>query len=236
MLRIIVMALVMLCCGVAVADDYTESGGYFWQGDKAYTRTQVKYKRYTHTRGNCRYYVWDTKWEYTFHHEREKPAPVVVTPDKEPDEGYTGTQRLKSELIALAADRHKWQHKLETSQQENKELLELIDALGLKGYAEVNQVYQQTNPGAYKLTSKFNTTQGPFAEQGNTLYGYNAFAPRYSEVDIQVGFTQQAELAKNCSLWQARRPAISRHCSLNRCRSTVSWTISRSPPSSWSEC
>lgn len=236
MLRIIVMALVMLCCGVAVADDYTESGGYFWQGDKAYTRTQVKYKRYTHTRGNCRYYVWDTKWEYTFHHEREKPAPVVVTPDKEPDEGYTGTQRLKSELIALAADRHKWQHKLETSQQENKELLELIDALGLKGYAEVNQVYQQTNPGAYKLTSKFNTTQGRSLNRA-IRFTDTTPSPRVTARSIfRSGSLSRLSWPKTCSLWQARRPAISRHCSLNRCRSTVSWTISRSPPSSWSEC
>ena len=141
------------------SDGYVFRDGLWYQGQQAFVRTKKAFTFYDGYR-QCRTY------RYVY-----EPAPQQL--QGEPIEGW------RKELLELKSSRDKWESDLRASQEEQKEFLETVKALGLEDYYSTDtgypspltapqpQVQPQTGYGqldAYALEGK--TTKGCYSGPG----------------------------------------------------------------------
>lgn len=118
----------------------------------------------------------------------------------EPIEGW------RKELLDLKANRDKWEAEIKASQEEQKEFLETVKALGLDDVYNTDTSYPSNLGGnygsggydmsQYNLQGSSLAYSAPLAAQGNTLYGYDQYAQSYPDVDLQLLYNQANNLAR----------------------------------------
>lgn len=169
-----------------VQDGYTFNDGLWYQGNKAFVRSRKTFSFFDGHR-QC------LTTRYVF-----QPAPATLI--GKPIEGW------RKELLDLKANRDKWEADIKASQEEQKEFLETVEALGLGDYYGTDTSYPSPlgqkpgygQQGAYgNLEGSSMTYNAPLAAQGNTLYGYDQYAQTYPDVDLQVLYNQANNLARN---------------------------------------
>jgi hypothetical protein len=177
-----------------VESGYTYNDGYWWSGDWAYTRT-VAYRNVWDSY-YCRYYS-QPYYVYTKAYQKQAQKTQVAP-------GYEGWRK---DLLAIAQERDRWEGYARQSEQEQKEFLETVDALGLYGNLRnypsnltgAASGYSNAYPGAYQLYGSHSTYQAPFAPQGSTLYGYDQQSVSYTPVDLKLLYNQSYNLVKGLS-------------------------------------
>ncbi len=175
-----------------IIDNYTFNDGYWWKGDSAYVRNQ---KAYTYHDGCCR----RTSYRTVFSHSHDREVAKVLAPT------YEGWRK---DLLKMASDQLARDFELKSSQQDQKEYLEAIKALGidqrylvdttypsnLTGNETYGQMFRQQGP--YALSGSQSTHSAPYAQQGATVYGYDSVASVYPDVDLKVLYNQSSNLAQ----------------------------------------
>lgn len=176
-----------------VQQGYTFNDGFWWRDNVAYLRSTKTFSFFDgHQQCLTTRYVFER-------------APEALV--GEPIEGW------RKELLELKAKRDKWEADIKASQEEQKEFLETVEALGLGdyygtdtsypspltggGYGQAQQGYDMSQ---YNLQGSSMTYSAPLAAQGNTLYGYDQFAQSYPDVDLQILYNQANNLAKQAQM------------------------------------
>jgi hypothetical protein len=174
-------ALLLGCSVPAFASDFVQRGDYWIKDGWAYTKSTERYRR-----GHC----WYTRNVYRKDHEL-KPEPAYVAPVKAAKLEEYDDEELdwRAELLELAKQ-------LKTQEQEDKAFVEWANALGLSNTV-ASPVAGYSSGGNYGLSARFSSSTTPYAQQGATVYGYNATASRFSDVDLQTLFNQANQLALN---------------------------------------
>jgi hypothetical protein len=199
-MRSVIFTLIVLFACPAFANDglynglvqsgYTYQDGLWYQGQQAFIRSQ---KSFTFFDGHRQCLTT----RYVF-----EPAPQALV--GEPIEGW------RKELLELKASRDKWEAEIKFSQEEQKEFLETIQALGLGDYYGTDTSYPSPlNQGSHSLQQQSGrgysqrdlhgtsmTYRAPLAAQGNTLFGYDQYVQSYPDVDLQLLYNQANNLAK----------------------------------------
>jgi len=179
-----------------ICQGYTYHQGVGWRsGDRLFQRIASR----VHVRRGCCTY-WAT--QYTFVPVQEYQQQAVAPP-------YEGWRR---DLLKIAESQAKWNYQMQSSQQEQKEFLEAVQALGIGGYTPVNTSYPSpltgANPGIYgaltgsgsnpyALYAASQSHTAPYAQQGSTVFGYDSLASVYPDIDLKVLFNQANNLAEN---------------------------------------
>jgi len=166
--------LLLLAVSVS-AGSYTFRDGFYWQGNRAFTRISDSYWH------NGR---WCQRYTYRFHHEYTAPVQAVVHHDQK----QLDIDDFRLEALRLAVEDAEQRAKTEQA----------AEIMGLLGKVAPNQVQQLQGPGVqgqyqYRLTN----TRTPLADQGSTLYGVNYLANQYHEVDLKLHLNQASNLAEN---------------------------------------
>lgn len=148
---------------------YTYRNGYYWDN---YGRAYKRVRRWRRV-GCC--YRWVTYYE-----------PVEVDP-------YTDDATKK--LLEIAAVRDRYEGRIRMDANRHNMFLEKLKALGLEnnfrwnGYGYQLQMPSGAGYGQYAYQ--------PYAQQGNTVYGYSQFATPYGEVDMTLALKQAKDLTQN---------------------------------------
>jgi hypothetical protein len=176
------------------ADGYTFNDGYWWRNDSAYTRNLESYYYYDGCR-KCR----ANRYIYKQHHQKDIVKVIEKVKEPYPVERGPVNEGWRKDLLEMANLKLKYQYELQQSQQEQKEYLETVQALGLGQPAGYPQAYQpQVYPqqqGQYVIQGSHSYFQGPLAQQGTSVYGYDSVASVYPDVDLKVLYNQANNLA-----------------------------------------
>lgn len=169
------LVFLVLVCSSLSAGGYTFRDGFYWQGNRAFTRVSDSYWH------NGR---WCQRYSYRFHHEYTAPVQVVQKLEAK----KLDIDDFRLEALRLAVEDAEQRAKTEQA----------AEIMGLLGKVAPNQVQQLQGQGvqgqyAYRLTN----TRTPLADQGSTLYGVNSFANQYPEVDLKLHLNQASNLAEN---------------------------------------
>lgn len=177
-----------------VQQGYTYNDGFWWRDNVAYLRSTKTFSFFDgHQQCLTTRYVFER-------------APEALV--GEPIEGW------RKELLDLKARRDKWEADIKASQEEQKEFLETVEALGLGDYYGTDTSYPSNlgqGSGGYGAVQGYDMSQydlqgssmsysAPLAAQGDTLYGYDQFAQSYPDVDLQILYNQANNLAKQAQM------------------------------------
>lgn len=183
--------LFLAVCGLASAEGfapgYTTAAGYvlnadglWYYGSQAYTRTLVTIPGYYATSNCCRYWVASSSYyQYTI-------VPKVQLPS------YT-EPGWRTQLLAIAANRDKFEGDIRLKAVEHQNYLEAVNALGLTGNFRWNGYGQSVAYGSYYAPPV------NFGANANTQYGYSAtYAASFGQSpDLNVLYQQANQLALN---------------------------------------
>lgn len=203
LLVILLLALVLLftASGLTahadgvVHDGYTFHNGYWWRGNRAFTRQLVTSPGYYV--GGC-YHPGASSYTYTFAYDYVAPVqPVQKQQVNYQDPGW------RSKLLDIAAARDKAEFELRKSQFEQAYYSEAIRQLGLEGNFRLNG-YGMLPPGftggVYGGVGTYGQlTLSSAGHQGSTLYGYsvNSLRQLYGDANLSVLYQQANRLAEN---------------------------------------
>ncbi len=154
---------------------YTYRDGYWWNASGlAFTRKKVAYR---YRQGCC----WHNGYRYEY-------RPVQIDPH---------TDDATKRLLEIAAARDRVEGKIRAQSNNHNMFLEKLEALGMKDNFRWNGYgYQmQMATGAGFGSQAYNYT--PYAQQGNTVYGYSNFTTPYGNVDMTLALKQAKDLAQN---------------------------------------
>lgn len=171
--------VVILWVSAASASDYVLSNGYYWLNGQAYTRYSVR------CCGSSNGWCW-------------KYYPVNVASGYAAN-GYSasagGTEGWRKQLLDIVATHKRYQDQIAASANEQNEFLEAVRELGLTkiiqpyGYAPT---LADPDRVMASLTAAANGqyVYAPYAQQGNTVYGYQEFAKAYGALDHNLFMNQ----------------------------------------------
>lgn len=114
--------------------------------------------------------------------------------------GY-GEERWREKLLDIAANRDRSETAAKASALEHSEFIDTVRLLGLEGNFRwqgygYSPAYSQGAVAAYGAGAE--GYAGPYAQQGNTVYGYQQFASNYTQgqgVDLSALYNQAGRLA-----------------------------------------
>lgn len=159
--------------GYGTAGGYTYSNGYYYNNQGlAFKRVRTPYSYYS---GGCLRTAY--RWEY---------QPVEIDP-------YADSATNK--LLEIAKARDAIEGRLRVESNKHNMFLEKLKALGMEGNFKWNgygyQLQMATGAGFG------NQVYQPYAQQGNTVYGYSSFATPYGNVDMTLAMKQAKDLVAN---------------------------------------
>ena len=183
MKKLLACLFVLVFTGFVYSDTYVYRDGYYWYGNKAYTRSWYQPPSYYY----CgRYYYPQGYYYYYYSHTYQAPVQQVNYNDP----GW------RSKLLDLATARDKVEGKIRLGAFEQAYFMEAVKALGLEGNFKW-QGYGLAPPYSYG-PSYGNLQLGSYGAQGNTVYGYsmNSIASFYGDANLSQLYQQAARLAE----------------------------------------
>lgn len=162
----------------ASANEYTYRDGYYWCGTQAYTRYWVS-PSYYYSCGRWIQYA-EGYWAYT-------PISVAVSTTITPADGYSGAV---SKLLDVAKQRDKYELQNRKLAVEHSAILQMVDALGLKGNFAISGYGQSLlYPGYGYPFTQTTANLGTYGANADSLYGYS-----YSQIQQAYGSTDMNTL------------------------------------------
>ncbi len=163
---------VLVLTGVIVASEYEYRGGYYYQGDTPYIRTQVYVPGATYYSCGRQYaYAGTYSYQYTKAPVIYRDRPALAVP-------YTPDWRTAALKYAAARD-------------DLQAYSNTLQALGLQGQSfEFQREYSRAS---YAQPSAL----GSYGSQGATVYGYQADRTFYGDTNLNLLYQSAARLTQN---------------------------------------
>jgi hypothetical protein len=155
---------------------------------------------YSNTSGNDGWYYTRTRYRSgccNYYYRYKKYSRIQQATQQV---GYTaGTENWRTKLLEIKSQQALYQQRMKESANEHNEFMEAVKELGLSGgYGAYTPRY--ANAGVTGLASSgFNFNgygQSPYANQGNTIYGYTELSEVYGKLDLALHLNQAARLAE----------------------------------------
>ena len=186
-MRILLLVLASFMCAPVLADNglynglvsdgYVYQDGFWMKGGQAFFRQRQAFTVRCGFR-NC------TSYRYVY-----SVAKVAVHASPNAQKYAYQSKGWRQGLLELRAEKDRQAAALLQQQEEQKEFLEAVNALGLA--SDVGYGYSHGNYGSAV------TYSAPLAAQGSTLFGYDYYAQQQPSVDLQVLYSQANRLAQS---------------------------------------
>lgn len=178
-------AFVVLLGLLVVAVDDAQASGWVWRS--AENGLFIRANGTTNDGWYYRRHWCDGRWIYRQYY-RVSPASSY---------GGYGQERWREKLLDIAANRDRYEAQGRASALEHSEFIDSVRVLGLEGNFHLQgygyaPTYSQGAVAGYGAGAGY---AGPYAQQGNTVYGYQQYAASYGQgVDLSALYNQAGRL------------------------------------------
>lgn len=184
-----VLLLLIFCIVPATATDYTYRDGYWWLGDKAYTRQLYQ---------NPGYWSYGVYYPGSYYYQYLEVPVATKTVYKKETVSYTDPG-WRSKLLDIAAQRDKFEGEIRKNAHEQAYFLDGVKALGLQGNFGWSG-YGAVPPGSSGASYGYGygyASYGGAGANATTKYTYSNLSQLYGDGDLSQLYQAANQLAQN---------------------------------------